>query len=151
MKLKFNNFDDLLDHLEQITLDSHRTQRRWTAAQNFFHLAAAFEGSIKGLPAGYPRLVRALARPVRWVITRYRFPPWIPIPAAIRHALEPPKTADFQTEKARLLKAIKEFRDYKNPHPPHPVLGTLSHDEWTGFHLRHCERHLSFIAIGQGA
>ena len=28
---------------------------------------------------------------------------------------------------------------------PHPVLGKLTHEEWTQMHLRHAELHLSFV------
>ena len=30
----------------------------------------------------------------------------------------------------------------------HPVLGKLTHGEWTQLHLRHAELHLSFAASG---
>ncbi|WP_186767633.1 DUF1569 domain-containing protein [Blastopirellula retiformator] len=41
--------------------------------------------------------------------------------------------------------AIEQFERHEGPHPPHPVLGYFSHDEWVGFHLRHSEHHLRFI------
>lgn len=148
MKLAFNCIEDLLAHIDRITADNHHTLGQWTVAQNFFHLAAAFEGSLEGLPAGYPILIRFIARSFRWMVIRYRFPPWIPIPSAIRHSLGPPASCDFHAQKQRLVLAIEEFRHYTEPHPPHPVLGELAHEEWIGFHLRHCEHHLSFIAIG---
>jgi len=106
MKFKFDHLDDLLAHIERITADNHRTHGKWTAAQNFFHLAAAFEGSLEGSDS-----------------------------------------CDFSAQKKRLVQAIEAFRQHTQPHPPHPVLGQLTHDQWIGFHLRHCEHHLSFIGI----
>ena len=148
MKLAFNSIEDLLAHIERITADNHHTLGKWTAAQNFFHLAAAFEGSLEGLPAGYPVLIRFVARRFRWMVIRYRFPPWFPIPSAIRYSLGPPDSCDFSEQKQRLVQAIEKFQQHTDSHPPHPVLGQLRHDPWIGFHLRHCEHHLSFIAIG---
>ena len=74
----------------------------WTLAQIYFHLAAAFEGSMEGLPPGYSRIARMIVRPMRSFVTNVRF-------------------------------------------PPHPVLGAFTKEEWTGFHLRHSEHHLSFV------
>jgi len=148
MKLRFNRIEDLLAHIDQITTNNHQTLGQWTAAQNFFHLAAAFEGSLEGLPAGYPVLIRFVARRFRWIAVRYRFPPWVPIPSAIRYSLGPPESCDFSTQKRRLVQAIEKFQHYTQEHPPHPVFGCFTHVEWIGFHLRHCEHHLSFIAIG---
>ncbi|MCA9135463.1 MAG: DUF1569 domain-containing protein, partial [Planctomycetales bacterium] len=44
---------------------------------------------------------------------------------------------------------IHRFEMHVDEHLPHPVLGTLTRSEWTGFHLRHCEHHLSFICIDE--
>ncbi len=145
--MQFSDLEQLKKHVQQIETENHVTTKRWNAAQNFFHLASAVEGSMEQLPAGYPFLVRLIVRPFRWVVTRYRFPPWLPIPAAIRRKLNPPETADFHEQKERLLAAIETFQQFHRDHPPHPVLGRLTRDEWIGFHLRHCEHHLSFIKI----
>lgn len=99
------------------------------------------------LPTGYPKLVRLMVRPLRLIITRYRFPPWLPIPASIKFRLEPPDDAQFDEQKSRLLNAIHAFNSHDSKHPPHPVLGELTRDEWIGFHLRHCSHHLSFIRV----
>jgi hypothetical protein len=134
-------------HLKRIDNANHRTTGAWSAAQNFYHLASAFEGSMDRLPHGYPFVVRLIVRPIRWIVTGHRFPPWLPIPSAIRHKLEPPRDLEFVAQKERLLRMIDAFRDFSADHPPHPVLGRLSRDEWIGFHLRHCEHHLSFVQI----
>ena len=147
MNPTFDSIDDLLLHIERISRGNHHVLKRWTAAQNFYHLASAFEGSLNGLAASYPLPVRVLARRLRWVITRFRFPPWLPIPSAIRESLDPPASCDFDTEKTRLVLAIHDFQRYTGQHPSHPVLGQLTRSEWIGFHLRHCEHHLSFISL----
>lgn len=147
MKLRFSSLDQLRDYVAGIQSDNHSTCKKWTAAQNFYHLAGAFEGSIEGLPEGYPNLIRMLVRPIRWVVTKYRFPKWLPIPRAIEYKLKPSEDLGFEEQKSRLLKAIDAFEVYTDDHPPHPVLGSLTHDQWVGFQLRHCEHHLSFIKV----
>ena len=142
---KYSNLDELCAHIQLIERGNHSTTKNWNAAQIFFHLAGAVEGSMNQLPSGYPRLVRIVVRPFRWIITRYRFPPWMPIPGSIKQNLAPPDSSDFEEQKSRLLYVIGLFREFPKEHPPHPVLGALTRDEWIGFHLRHCEHHLSFI------
>jgi hypothetical protein len=147
VKQHFRSIDELLYFIDQVRLNNHDTLGRWTAAQNFFHLAAAFDGSLQQLPTGYPKVVRLLIRPLRMIVTRYLFPPWLPIPASIRFRLEPPVDAQFDEQKSRLIDAIQRFNSHVGDHPPHPVLGELSREEWVGFHLRHSSHHLSFIRI----
>jgi hypothetical protein len=147
MRQHFRNMDELLSFIDRIHPNNHDTLGHWTAAQNLFHLAAAFEGSLQELPAGYPRAVRLIVRPFRLIVTRYGFPPWLPIPASIRSKLEPPDVAQFDEQKSRLVNAIHNFNSHVGYHPPHPVLGELTRDEWIGFHLRHSSHHLSFIRI----
>jgi len=69
MKLRFSSLDDLRDYIQLIKPQNHSTTKNWTAAQNFFHLASAFEGSMDPLPKGYPFVVRVLIRPFRWIVT----------------------------------------------------------------------------------
>ena len=145
--MKFKTLADVEGTVQHVESDNHRVLGKWTAAQNFYHLAAAFEASIEGLPVGFPIVARKVIRPMRWFITRVRFPPAIPIPESIRFRLEPPADADFETQKLRLLESIEQFKAFDGQHPMHPVLGPLTRDEWIGFHLRHCQHHLSFIKL----
>ena len=113
--------------------------------QIYFHLAAAFESSVDGVPPGYPLAVRIAVRPFRWIVTRFKFPPRMPIPSAIRYKLEPPVDVNDSEQYKRLLLAIEQFVSHEGELPPHPVLGSLSRQEWIGFHLRHCQHHLAFV------
>lgn len=143
-KLRFKNIDQLQEFLPRLIDTRHQNLGKWTTAQILFHLAAAFEGSIEGIGVGFPSWVRSLLRPFRWIVTRIKFPPWVPIPI---DKLFPPETAEFSEQYERLIKAIDRFVEYDEVHPDHPVLGKLTRSEWVGFHLRHCERHLSFIKM----
>lgn len=100
---------------------------------------------MHGLPPGYPAIVRFVIRPMRWFVTKLKLPPMLPIPSSALKELSPPEDVDFECEKSRLLDAISEFERFTGDHPAHPVLGKLTRLEWIGFHLRHCEHHLSFI------
>ena len=145
--MRFRDLTELKSYIAQIEADNHRTRGGWNAAQIFYHLAAAFEGSIEGLPPGFNRVVRSVLRPFRALVTRVRFPPYLPIPAAVADKLAPPKDLDFKEQQQRLIDAIERFETHTEPLAPHPVLGPLSNAEALGFHLRHSEHHLAFVEL----
>jgi hypothetical protein len=142
---RFNTLEDLRNAIARIERTQHRTRRSWTIAQIYFHLAAALEASVDGLPPGYSQIVRFVVRPFRSFVTRVRFPPCLPIPKAIAFKLSPPQDADQSEQYQRLVNAIDRFSNFEGTLSPHPVLGPLNRDEWIGFHLRHAQHHLSFI------
>jgi len=142
---QFNSIADLNEAIAWLANSRHRTTGQWTTSQIFYHLAAAFEASIEGVPPGYPAIVRWMVRPFRGFVIGVRFPPWLPIPAAVAHKLRPPADANLADQFVRLQQAIRQFEAFEGEHPPHPVLGSLSRSEWVGFHLRHCQHHLGFI------
>ena len=102
---------------------------------------------MEGLPAGYPCMVRRIIRPFRFFVTRVRFPLWLPIPAAIQHKLQPPSDAVLEDQHMRLLSAIENFHTFDGELPPHPVLGKLTREEWTGFHIQHSRHHFAFVKV----
>jgi hypothetical protein len=131
--------------LQELGCSNHRKRGNWTVGQIYFHLSAAFEASIDGLPPGYTRFVRTIIRPFRSFVTKIYFPPWLPIPKAISYKLAPPVDVDCAEEYERLLRAIERFQRHEGQYAPHPVLGPLTRSEWIGFHLRHAQYHLSFV------
>lgn len=145
MQVRLQSIDELRDLLEQLGYKKHRTHGNWTVGQIYYHLAAALEASIDGLPPGYSRFARLIIRPFRSLVTKICFPPWLPIPKTIAFKLAPPTDVDCGEQHARLLRAIDRFQHHEGPLAPHPVLGSLSRSEWIGFHLRHAEHHLAFI------
>lgn len=145
MQQPANNLPDLIKQINEIASYPNRTKGRWTDAQIFYHLAAAFEASIDSLAKSrYPRAVRWMMRPFRWVVISKYLPPRIPIPAK---ELEPPADAVLAEQHPRLIAAIERYEQYDGPLQDHPVLGRLIREEWTEFHLRHCCHHLNFIVI----
>ena len=140
-----DSIQSLREEVVRANQDGHGTTGNWSVGQIYYHLAATFEGSVEGLPPGYPSIIRLAIRPFRRLVTEKKFPRWIPIPAAIRHKLDPPNDAEAAEQYQRLLRSIDQFSSHDGDFPPHPVLGPLSAQEWLGFHIRHCQHHLSFI------
>jgi hypothetical protein len=145
--MKFKSLDDVRREVDRIATSRHTTTGNWTAAQIFYHLAGAFQASLEGRPPSFPKWVRFVLRSSRWVVTRFRFPPFVPIPASVAEIMAPPADADLAEQHERLTTLIDRFEQHSEPHPPHPVLGALTREEWVGFHLRHCQRHLSFVRV----
>ena len=142
---RLHTIEALRNKIKRLGCSQCQTLGKWSKAQIYYHLAATFEGSVDGLPPGYPRVVRLVIRPFRSLVTQRRFPPWMPIPRAIAGELTPPEAADCQAQYERLLRAIDRFTEHEGAFPSHPVLGPLTRSEWIGFHLRHVQHHLAFI------
>ena len=142
---RLNSIDALRKEIERLGCSECRVLGKWTKGQIYFHLAATFEGTVDGLPPGYPSIVRLVIRPFRSLVTRFKFPPWLPIPRAIAEKLTPPENADCEEQLERLLRAIDRFMQHEGALPAHPVLGPLTRSEWIGFHLRHVQHHLAFM------
>ena len=142
---ELESIEMLREEIIRVNENAIGTTGNWSIGQIFFHLAAAIEGSVEGLPPSYSRFTRTIIHQFRWIFTRIKFPPWIPIPPSIREQLEPPADAVVAEQYQRLLQAMDKFSAHVGDYPPHPVLGRFSKQEWIGFHIRHCQRHLAFI------
>lgn len=123
-----------------------RTAGNWTPAQIYNHLAAFMEYSLDGYPPGF----RAPPAPVRFVLgffkKKYCFramPAGLWIPGQPRGTIgqddgPPDAAAD------RLRRAIQRLEATAPTRPSH-LFGRMTHEEWKGLNLRHCELHLSFL------
>ena len=147
MSQRYEDLEDLRLHILKIGSEERETQGGWTLGQIYYHLAAAFEASVEGLPPGYHRMVRLILRPMKSFVIKVRFPPWLPIPQSIAFKLAPPAKVCCSEQYDRLLAAIVAFEKHHESHPPHPVLGSLTKQEWIGFHLRHSQHHLGFVKV----
>ena len=66
--------------------------------------------------------------------------------------MAPFRPDDKAEAQAALIELRKQFSrlEKEAPTAPHAFLGKLTHEEWIGVHLRHCELHLSFLIPNAG-
>ena len=126
------------------------TSGNWTLAQNLWHCAKFMECALDGFPSSAPA-------PVRWIAAllfkRSAVKTDKPVPAGFKLPKEaayllPPEDIAFDDAMSYLRNTIARLDNNERFTHPSPLLGDLTHDEWTTLHLKHCMLHLSFLHTG---
>ncbi len=148
--LRFEKFAEVrrdLDTLHAgIAGGTLRTSGNWNAAQVFNHLAAFMEYPFNGYPpeiATPAWIVRFVMKFMRRKMCFGRMPAGVKIPR-VKGGTVGFEDSSIDAAGARLRAAIDRL-DREAPTRPSPLFGPMSHEEWKGLNLRHCELHLSFL------
>lgn len=141
--LHFESLDEVVADAERLVASPNiRMLGNWPLAQLLTHLATAINGSIDGISARAPWYVRMAAPLIKRRLLSRGMPPAFRLPGEVEPAFFPPAASPqeaLETLRSAVARTKKETMSAR-----HPVLGKLSHDEWTRLHLRHAELHLSF-------
>ena len=137
--LNFSSLDDALEDVDGL-MAGHATLGGWSLGQILNHLATAIRVSSRARPAPAAPPISDEFR--RTFFQQRRFPDGIQAP---HPRLIPEADADPVTESVALRDAINRWDAATGPFAPHPLLGSLSKDEWTQFHCIHCAHHLGFV------
>lgn len=106
------------------------------------HLAMAIEGSLDGISFKTPWYMRLVGPLFKKRFTTKKMPAGFNLPRSVDEIYFPSSATAVEAFE-RLKRAIE--RTQTQPmESKHPILGSLTHDEWTKLHLRHAELHLSF-------
>ena len=145
--LHFTSIEQVIAEVQKLAdADSKGTLRctgNWTFGQNLDHLATWVDYAYDGAPIKIPFFIRWAMKPMKnRMLNQPMKPgariPWVPGGTlAIDVVSTPDGLAHFQKAFARLTQEV--------PTQPNPLLGPLTHAEWTSLHLRHAELHLSFL------
>jgi len=144
-QLHFESLDELLADAERVATPTAHVSGNWTIGQIIHHLAEAMHKSFDGY--------EQLASPEMQRIASRRRPKMLSegLPTGIKlegdmSRYTPPPEATLETALERMRSAMdrsrQEFMDVE-----HPFLGKMDHEQWTQFHCRHAELHLSFVSI----
>ncbi len=88
-KLDYKSFDELLADADRLSSGDVKTLGNWSPGQIFQHLANAYNGSIDGLPGGFPWFIRAMARMFKKKLIGGPMPAGIKMPAKLAKAVMP--------------------------------------------------------------
>jgi len=148
--LRFERIDDVMPDVERL-LDGSQTCGVWTLGQILSHLATAIRLTLRPEPPDRardsdPARLRMEAVRRRRFFQSGRFPEGVEVP---HPALRPPSDSEAGVEAHSLRLAIEQLTRAEGPFPAHPLLGTLSRQEWIDFHRIHCAHHLSFVEVSR--
>ena len=142
-RLRFASFDDILRDVEQLAAAANvRMLGNWPFDRLLNHLAIAVHGSIDGIHEEIPGFLRYIGPLLKHWTLRRGFPSGFRPPQKFEQAVFP--VGPTGEEAVRQLQAALA-RTLREPMTAaHPVFRRLTHQQWTQFHLRHAELHLSF-------
>lgn len=149
--LRFTSFKEViadLDRLEEAhSAGSLRPVGGWSAGQNFVHLAKTIDYSIDGFPFTLPLPMRLIGR-----ILKKQMLGGKPFSSGFKlrgkaAVMAPPASASFEDGIAHLRRSIARVSAGERMSRRSPVFGAMSHEEWTTLHLKHCDLHLSHLAL----
>lgn len=148
--LTFMSFADVVRDLDSLHAAADagtlRSSGNWSASQIYNHVAAFMEYPFEGYPpelVSPPFFVRFVMKFMRRKMCFGTMPAGVKIPGVKGGTVGVEETPVGSAE-ARLRAAIARL-DHEAPTRPSPLFGPMSHEEWKGLNLRHCELHLSFL------
>ena len=139
-EIRYESLNDLMSDAERLASPNTRMLGNWTPGQIYQHLADTMNSSIDGFSGMF-------SAPVRWVLSllmKRRFL-YKGLPAGFKAPANfVPDTTSVEDGLTALKNAVSRLKD-DTTRALHPGFGPLTLDEWTQFHLRHAELHMSFL------
>ena len=147
--LRFDSFESLFAEVDALAL-AERAQRlrrigNWTLGQALGHVAAWADYAFDGYPPDInpPWIVRFVVGFQKKSFIHQKMRAGVKIPG-VQNGTKAIEVISTDEGVRRLRAAFTRLRD-QAPVLPNPLFGPLSHGEWIGLNLRHCELHLSFL------
>lgn len=146
-ELHFKSLDEVVADAEVLVASPNtRMLGNWNLSQLIAHLTMAINHSIDGINAKAPWYIRLLGPLIKGRVLK-KMSPGFNLPKQVEAEFFP---TGLSPEEAlqQLRTAVGRLRSEKMT-ARHPVLGQLTHEEWTQLHLRHSELHLSFAVVDE--
>ena len=142
-QLHFTSLAEVVADAEKLVASpTTRALGNWPVVQLLTHLAMAMNRSIDGISFQAPWYLRLFGRLVKRRLFQRGLTPGFKLPKDME-AVAYPMAVSLPEALDMLRRAVDRMRHEKAT-AAHPVFGRLTHEEWTQFHLRHAELHLSF-------
>ena len=142
-KVRYESLDDLLAEAERLADVPVRTLGNWSQGQIYDHLARSLDSSIDGVGFQLPL-------PMRMMLSLFMKKKFLKkeLPPGLRST---PRFDPAETTVSEALEALRKSvarQQNESARVPHPAFCNIVRDGWNDFHLRHAERHMSFLVNG---
>lgn len=144
--MRYESLDDFYADAQRLAAVEVHPLGNWSPGQIYEHMARSLDSSIDGVGFSMPA-------PLRWIMTLLMKRKFLEkeIPAGFNTTAQyEPEPTTAEAGLASLKQAIARQREVPQ-RLLHPAFGNLSREDWTKFHLRHAEMHMSFLTEGQAA
>jgi hypothetical protein len=149
-EVHYMSLDELRADIDRMAETTVRTVGNWTYPQILDHLTKSLTASLDGFGFKAPWLARVLIAPlVKNSILTKGIKPGFKLPKVGQH-LYPSTDIELAMAVENIHKALARY-ETEPQRIPHPFFGRLASQEYTSFHLRHCELHMSFVVLDETA
>lgn len=146
--LSFASLDEVVADAERLVASPHVTMLgNLSLGQILAHLAVPVNGAIDGIDRKAPWFIRLLGPWFKSRILSKGMPPGFKLPKGVEAEMFP--AVDSAEQGLAILREAVARLKTERMNASHPILGKLSHDEWSRLHRRHAELHLSY-AVPRG-
>jgi Protein of unknown function (DUF1569) len=144
-ELRFSSLDAVLADAEALVASPHtRMLGNWSLDRLLVHLSIAINGSLDGVSFEVPWYARLVGSFLKRRLLG-KFKPGFQLPKSLEADFYP--AAPSPRDALETLRAAVARTRHQQMTAKHPILGKLTHDEWTQLHCRHAELHLSFAVV----
>ncbi len=146
-KLNFASLDEVVADAEKVVASPNsKVLGNWPLSQLITHLTRGINSSIDGASAKAPWFLRIVGPFIKGRLLKKGMPPGFRLPKDVEVSFFP--AADSPQEALEGLRTAVGRLQNEKMTARHPILGKLTHEEWTRLHLRHAELHLSYAIPG---
>ena len=143
--LAYTSLEDILADIETLTAGPVRSVGNWSAAENVDHVRRLMRYSREGGSVRLPLPMRLMGRLLKRSVLTKPIKPGFKVPAGAADAFSPDPNITLPDAVAALREEIALASAPGAMCHPSPLVGPLTHDEWTQVHCRHAELHFSHL------
>ncbi|USN99874.1 MAG: DUF1569 domain-containing protein [Phycisphaeraceae bacterium] len=149
-ELRFAAFDDILAEVERIEAGviagTATITGNWSVGEIGEHCAEFIAFACDGFPKKLPWPIRVIARAmILPTLDKDKpMPTGITLPKGAAYLLPTPGISDAEGI-GELRKELKRVLAGREMTQPSPLLGPLTHEQWTRLQCKHCAMHLGFV------
>ena len=148
-ELLFESLAEALADAERLDDGPWHQLGNWSLGQITKHLAISLNNTVDDVEFRAPWFVRLLRPLFKQSFIHKPMRPGFTMPDAMRPLFMPPVEVDTAAGLEAFRHAVARFQTAPSLPARSGTLGKMSRADWTQFHCRHAEMHLSFIVPGE--
>ena len=147
-RLDFKSWPEVLADVESLHAAGYRRAGNWDLSQILDHVGEGLRTAVRGIDHQGPWVIRKLIGPIllRQMLRQRRMKAGIKVPQWWL-----PGPGHDESQAIEQFRAdLATFEASSAPTHPHPLLGSLTKEQWNEMALIHAAHHLSFLSPNGG-
>jgi len=142
-QLDFRDWSEVLADVDHLHSAGYDRVGNWELSQMVEHLGVGLRTAVHGIDHQGPWVIRKLIGPIllRRMLRQRRMAAGIKVPKW----WQPGPSHDESAAIDQFRSEITAFQSATGPTHPHPLLGSMTKEQWNDLGLIHAAHHLSFL------